>query len=381
MQKLAHFVPEITEIANHVGLDPFPMQYTICSPTCINAICAYGLPTRYAHWSFGKAFHFFQHQEQMGRSQTFEIVMNTNPCHVFLSTTNTPIQNKIIIAHVLAHSDFFKNNVHFSQTYRKMINRSGTFRKHIQHYQQTVGKLEVERILDAIHTLRRQPNILQFIVSHHSQLEHWIIHLLEILIDETSYFIPQMQTKIGNEGWATYWHKHILHQLTLTEQETIDFAIFHANVIKTSPTMNPYQLGLAIYENIAKNGGKDALFLARSTYSDYSLLQNECTPALLSDSLLTCTQTNASTIREALVDQTINQGYPIVYPSKKEDHTLLLVHAYENKEIDLIELEKTLPHVYVLWGHPIQFETTVEGRHATYRFDGKHITKQFHVKK
>ena len=67
------------------------------------------------------------------------------------------------------------------------------------------------------------------------------------------YFWPQLETKIMNEGWASYWHQRILREMDLTSDETIEFATLNADVVQPSKTsINPYYLGLKIFEDIER---------------------------------------------------------------------------------------------------------------------------------
>lgn len=83
------------------------MRYEICPADIIYTFGAYGMPTRFSHWSFGKQFHKMKLQYDLGLSQIYELVINSDPCYAFLLDTNSLTQNKLIIAHVLAHCDFF----------------------------------------------------------------------------------------------------------------------------------------------------------------------------------------------------------------------------------------------------------------------------------
>ena len=69
--------------------------------------------------------------------------------------------------------------------------------------------------------------------------------------EEMLYFWPQLETKIMNEGWASYWHQRIIRELDLTSSEAIEFAKLNAGVVQPSKTgINPYYLGLKIFEDI-----------------------------------------------------------------------------------------------------------------------------------
>jgi stage V sporulation protein R len=123
LKALERAIEEITEIAVGFGLDFYPMRYEICPADIIYTFGAYGMPTRFSHWSFGKAFHRMKLQYDLGLSKIYELVINSNPCYAFLLKGNSLTQNKLIVAHVLAHCDFFKNNVRFSNTSRDMVEK------------------------------------------------------------------------------------------------------------------------------------------------------------------------------------------------------------------------------------------------------------------
>lgn len=108
IRDLEYAIAEIMEIANGFGLDYYPMRYEICPSDIIYTFGAYGMPTRFSHWSFGKTFHKMKMQYDFGLSKIYELVINSNPCYAFLLDGNSLIQNKLIVAHVLAHCDFQK---------------------------------------------------------------------------------------------------------------------------------------------------------------------------------------------------------------------------------------------------------------------------------
>ena len=72
------------------------------------------------------------------------------PCYAFLLDSNSLIQNKLIVAHVLAHCDFFKNNIRFQNTKRDMVESMAATAERIRQYEIEYGKREVETFLDAV---------------------------------------------------------------------------------------------------------------------------------------------------------------------------------------------------------------------------------------
>ena len=126
------------------------MRYEICPADIIYTFGAYGMPTRFSHWSFGKQFHKMKLHYDFGFSKIYELVINSDPCYAFLLDSNSLIQNKLIVAHVLAHCDFFKNNVRFQNTKRDMVESMAATAERIRQYEIQYGKKEVETFFDAV---------------------------------------------------------------------------------------------------------------------------------------------------------------------------------------------------------------------------------------
>ncbi len=150
MSELERAVGEITEIAKGFGLDFYPMRYEICPPEVICTFGAYGMPTRFSHWSFGKTFHKMKLEYDLNLSRIYQLVINSNPCYAFLLKGNSLIQNKLIVAHVLAHCDFFKNNARFANTSRDMVESMAASAERIRQYELQYGKDRVESFLDDV---------------------------------------------------------------------------------------------------------------------------------------------------------------------------------------------------------------------------------------
>jgi stage V sporulation protein R len=99
-----------------------------------------------------------------------------------------------------------------------------------------------------------EKDLLLFIQEYSTELEEWQRDILTMMREEMLYFWPQIETKIMNEGWATFWHQRILREMDLTTDEAIEFSLLNANVVQPSKTsINPYYLGLKIYEDIEED--------------------------------------------------------------------------------------------------------------------------------
>ena len=163
---LAAFPPEllaakkqIREQARSYGLDFFNVIYEMCDYEQMNQLAAYGgFPQRYPHWRWGMEYERLRKQHFYGLGRIYEMVINNDPCYAYLQESNALVDQKLVIAHVYGHSDFFKNNYWFSRTNRKMMdemaNHSTRFRKHIEkHGYDTVEKfadvcLSLEHLID-----------------------------------------------------------------------------------------------------------------------------------------------------------------------------------------------------------------------------------------
>ena len=150
---------DIESHAKHFGLDFFPILYEVLDYKTMNEVAAYGgFPTRYPHWRFGMDYEQLSKSYEWGLSKIYEMVINTNPAYAYLLEGNSLTDQKIVMAHVCAHVDFFKNNYFFSKTNRKMIdgmaNHSSRCRRHMaRHGQDTVEDfidtcLSLENLID-----------------------------------------------------------------------------------------------------------------------------------------------------------------------------------------------------------------------------------------
>ncbi|QAA24071.1 SpoVR family protein [Sporolactobacillus terrae] len=462
-KELERSIEEITEVAEGFGLDFYPMRYEICPAEIIYTFGAYGMPTRFSHWSFGKQFYKMKLQYDLGLSKIYELVINSDPCYAFLLNTNSLIQNKMIAAHVLAHCDFFKNNVRFSNTRRDMVESMSATAERIHNYEEQYGSKKVEKFLDAVLAIqehvdpriirkgdwldskpgkpvkkKRKPisqyqdlidmdktdegdgqneeetkfpnrpekDLLFFIEEYSRVLEDWQRDILTMLREEMLYFWPQLETKIMNEGWASYWHQRILRELDLTSDEAVEFAKLNAQVVQPSQqSLNPYYLGLKIFEDIeerynhpsqemlsfgVKEGtGREKIFEVRELESDQSFIRNYLTKQLVQREDLfmfekkgdqyTITDKDWKNVRDQLVSMRINGGFPYIVVENGDYHhsgELLLKHRYEGTELDLRDLEGVLNYLFQLWGRPVHLETVIEDHPTLFSSEGKEMKRK-----
>jgi stage V sporulation protein R len=454
---LERAIDEITEIATGFGLDFYPMRYEICPADIIYTFGAYGMPTRFGHWSFGKTFHKMKSQYDFGLSKIYELVINSNPCYAFLLDGNSLIQNKLIVAHVLAHCDFFKNNMRFSMSNRDMVESMSATAERIAGYSVTYGTDAVESFIDSVLAIQEHidPSLIQprklgkthlleakmkerkdappggskpsnpydelwnldktdaepeeapsgnrafppepekdivwFIQQYSTVLEDWQRDIMTMLHDEMLYFWPQMETKIMNEGWASYWHQRIVRELDLTVEETVEYAKLNSSVVQPSrQSLNPYYLGLKIFEDIERRWDREKIFEVRELESDTSFIRSYLSKELVNDLDLyvfekkgpewKITDKAWENVRDQLVLARVNGGSPYLVIQDadfEKNGELFITHQYESIELDLKYLERTLPHIYSLWGRTVHLQTVVEEKKARFSYDGKKVQRKF----
>jgi stage V sporulation protein R len=441
-------VAELEALARDQGLNFFPVSFEVVPQDIMTEVAAYGLPTRARHWSYGKVY---QHQHlygTMGLSKIYEIVLNSDPGLAFLLDTNPEIANLLVAAHVFGHVDFFKNNLCFADTNRRMVNDAVAHALRIDGYIERYGLETVEHLMDIGFALdrhidphkglERQPypprrvvakerlaqpyddltdkpsrsityavegdrlpphpehDLLWFLITY-APLEAWQRDVLQIIREESHYFYPQFNTKIINEGWASYWHAELFHLYDgVMPDEMIEFARLHAGVVNPGArfSVNPYYLGYTILVDIEKRWndmhaagetaltGRDKLFEVRHTEDDLSFLRNYLTPELVQRLSLFSYGTNCThppgqqclqcqnivitsrerdMVVESLLAPRYNYGVPRIVIQEVVNNTLCLEHLDRaSTYLDRQYATNTLTFMVELWKHPVHLLTSDE---------------------
>lgn len=145
---------EIEGYAVDYGLDFFPQIFEICDYDTINILAAQGgFPTRYPHWKFGMDYDQLSKGYAYGLQKIYEMVINTNPCYAYLLRANNWVDQKIVMAHVYGHNDFFKNNLWFFNTNRRMMDVMANHGTKIRRYMERYGQDQVETFIDKVLSL------------------------------------------------------------------------------------------------------------------------------------------------------------------------------------------------------------------------------------
>jgi len=390
----------------------------------------------------------------MGLSKIYEIVLNSDPGLAFLLDSNPDIANLLVAAHVFGHVDFFKNNLCFADTNRRMVNDAVAHALRIDAHIERYGLEVVEHFMDIgfaldRHTdahkgLLRQPypprrivekehvvlpyddlldrptrsityavegerlpphpehDLLWFLITY-APLEAWQRDVLQIIREESYYFYPQFNTKIMNEGWASYWHAELFHLYDgVSPDDMIEFARLHAGVVNPGGrySINPYYLGYTMLVDIEKRWdqmhaagetaltGREKIFEVRRTEDDLSFLRNYLTPDLVQRLNLftygsncnhppgkSCPQCQTVVITarerdavvEALLAPRYNYGVPRIVIQEVVNDTLCLEHLDRATTfLDRQYANNTLMYIAEIWKHPVHLLTNDEdGRETT----------------
>jgi stage V sporulation protein R len=477
---------EIEGHARVYGLDFYNTIFEVLDYDELSEIAALGgFPTRYPHWRFGMEYEQLSKGYRYGLQKIYEMVINNDPCYAYLLRCNQRVDQKLVMAHVYGHNDFFKNNICFSRTNRKMMDEMANHGNRIRSHMERQGEETVENFIDSclslenlidIHSpfikrrdesnrydfaideepddskeitrlqahknymdgyinppeflkeqarrreVERQKarqfpehperDVLLFLLEH-APLNPWQRDVLSVIREEAYYFAPQGQTKIMNEGWASFWHSTIMTTKMLDHSELVDYADHHSGTMATQPgRLNPYKLGIELLRDIEDRWnkgqfgpeyddcddfekrrtwdkqlglGRQKIFEVRKIHSDVTFIDTFLTPDFCRRHNMFSFKYNEQhetyeiesrefkKIKERLLFGLTNFGQPIIsvkdgnYRNRGE---LYLQQDHFGVDLKLDHAQDTLRHLHRLWTRPVHLETSVDGRTTLLSFDG-----------
>ncbi|MGB1560512.1 MAG: SpoVR family protein [Sinimarinibacterium flocculans] len=403
----------------------------------------------------------------------YEIVINSNPCIAYLMEENTMPMQALVIAHACyGHNSFFKGNYLFRQwtDAEAIIDYMVFAKKYVMQCEERYGEQAVEEVLDSCHALMQhgvdryhhpaplsvedeqkrqierekhawrqydeiwrtlpdaaqgrerrarrseriypaepQENLLYFVEKHSPRLEPWQSEIVRIVRKMAQYFYPQGQTKVMNEGWATFWHYTILNRLfdkgLVDTGFMLEFISAHTNVVSQRGYdqrgyggINPYALGFAMFSDlkriceaptaedrswfpdIAGSDWRSVLDFAMRNYKDESFIGQYLSPRLMREFRLFAVADRQS--EDAyLVDAIHNDdGYrrvrrlmaaqynrdnqipdiQVLRYDRRGDRSLTLRHRrHRGRPLD-DDAEQVLRHLHRLWGFAVRLVTVDE---------------------
>lgn len=485
---------QMEQHARSYGLDFFPTIFELVDCDQLNAVAAYGgFPTRYPHWRWGMEYEQLNKSYHYGLSKIYELVINNNPCYAYLMTSNEITDQKMVMAHVYGHCDFFKNNLWFAHTNRKMMDQTANHGNRIRRYMDRYGVETVETFIDAclsiedlidVHStaIKRvedrpppvkvdlagedeedevvpgrfeakkymdafvnprerlaaeardraakrehvetrfpaepQRDVMLFVLEN-APLKSWQADVLSIIRDEAYYFAPQAQTKIMNEGWASYWHSTIMTRHGIAPSDLICYCDHHSGTMASGQgRLNPYKIGIELFRDIEERWnkgrfgkqweecdsyeakrrwdtglgkGREKIFEVRKIYNDLTFIDTFLTLDFCREHRLFSFGYNPGTeyyeiesrefpkIKERLLFNLTNRGQPIItvvdgnYKNRGE---LYLLHEHHGIDLQLGYSRDTLTNLCRLWGRPVHIETMLENDRVVLSYDGTQHAQQ-----
>jgi len=467
-----HAIHDIAANEFHLDTYPNQIE-VIASEQMLDAYASAGLPIGYPHWSYGKEFIRNEQAYRTGaRGLAYEIVINSDPCIAYLMEENTMAMQALVIAHACyGHNSFFKGNYLFRQwtSADAIIDYMVFARNYVMHCEETYGAERVEEVLDSCHALMShgvdryrhptplsvaeerdrqrdreeyawrqydeiwrtlparagagaaqksgagrfppepQENLLYFVEKYAPKLEPWQRELVRIVRKTAQYFYPQSQTKVMNEGWATFWHYTLLQRMFDKSQVDAGFMLealaSHTNVTmqrgfdqRGYGGLNPYALGFAMmcdirriceaptaedrewFPEIAGGDWMKVLDFAMRNYKDESFIGQFLSPKLMREFHLFAVADHEGEddlvvdaihnehgfrrLRRLLASQyNRDQLLPDIQVTQYEragDRSLTLRHQRSRKRPLAEEANEVLRHLARLWGFTVRLETSDE---------------------
>ncbi|NDC37802.1 MAG: SpoVR family protein [Proteobacteria bacterium] len=473
LDELLEWDKKIRELVIRYGLKTYIQEFEICDHNEMIGYMAFsGMPARYSHWSFGKAYERSKTLYDYGVSGLpYEMVINSDPCVAYLMRDNTLLLQILTIAHVYGHNDFFKNNFTFRSgidaKYSLEMVKNHANRVNSYMEDPSIGLENVEDAIDHAHALNFQcrrnlatpkltqeqlrvrrwesaqttedpwatihpkkeytppemnkiplepeEDILSFIAEYNPYLPEWKRDILRLVEKESKYFVPQMETKIMNEGWASYWHYKLMNELAVDQGLHLEFIVRHNQVLRPTPGgLNPYHLGFVLWNDIERRWnsgetgrewsndtpkvdistldendtpGRQKIFEVRESDRDASFLRRFLTVDIMRELELfqhekrgkervitkISDDDNWQQVKDTLV---ANVGMGSIPMIKVEDadfgrnRTLYLKHYHDGRDLQLEYAEHTLKHVKALWEREVVLETIVNGKKSLLKLSG-----------
>ncbi|MBI4124309.1 MAG: SpoVR family protein, partial [Deltaproteobacteria bacterium] len=259
-----------------------------------------------------------------------------------------------------------------------------------------------------------EKDVMGFLLRH-APLEDWEAGLLSIVREEAYYFAPQGQTKILNEGFASFFHSRIMTERALKDNEFIDYADHHASTVALQHPgqLNPYKIGIELLRDIEERWnkgqfgkeydecrdmtvkrkwdrklglGREKIFEVRKLYNDVMFIDEFLTPEFCARHRMFVYAFNISAdqyeivtrefekIKKQLLFQLTNMGNPlidVIDANYRHRGELLLKHTHEGVDLKIDWAKEALKALCRIWKKPVHVDTVVDGVPKILSFDGQ----------
>ncbi len=369
-------ISRIEGLARDRGLAFDPVIFRMTDSDEIAEVASMGLPNRFIHWYWGGTYKELVTQQSKEVFTILELVLNTAPSHAFLRSTNTYLQNVLVIAHVFGHADFFANNHWYRKSNKNMLNATEQHARLIRSYEAQYGQERIEKLLDALLTVATSVNTFErsqperrkrliYYLEERAPLEEFERVLLQAIREEAEYFDLIQRTHLINEGWATFIEAELLTRL-LTAREWASLSVQLCN----RPA--PYTIGYTLFKHLRDQEGFARALEVRRFYEDVSLIDVALTEDLVRrldifvyDPKEKQKSYDLQKVKDMLITQKLYKGEPRVeVDPASQGRDLLLAHMDEDRKIESKRIGLFLKSVYALWRNPVKLRAN--GKVYTY---------------
>jgi spore cortex formation protein SpoVR/YcgB (stage V sporulation) len=332
-------IRELEGLARDRGLVFDPVVFQITDSDEIAQVASMGLPNRFIHWYWGGTYKELVLQQTKEVFSILELVLNTAPSHAFLRSTNSYLQNVLVIAHVFGHADFFANNHWYRKSNKNMLNIAEQHARLIRACEARYGRERVEKLLDNLLTVATSVNAFErnpqeqrkrlvYYLEERAPLEEFERGLLEAIREEAEYFDLIQRTHIINEGWATFVEAELLNRL-LSVKEWASISTQLCN----RPA--PYTIGYTLFAHLRDQEGFARALQVRQYYDDISLVDLAMTEELVRrldifvyDAKEKRKSYDLQKVKDMLIQQKLHKGEPhIEVDPASQGRDLLLTHG------------------------------------------------------
>ncbi|MEO1040892.1 MAG: SpoVR family protein [Pseudomonadota bacterium] len=250
-----------------------------------------------------------------------------------------------------------------------------------------------------------EENVLYFVEKASPSLKPWQRELIRIVRNVSQYFYPQKQTKVMNEGCATFTHHYIMNELhargQISDGAILEFLHSHSSVVfqpefddRRYSGMNPYALGFAMMEDIVRivtvptdedrdwfpamaghGDWRAELKEAWANFRDESFIQQYLSPKVIRDFGLFALgddgrkpyyrveaihdEMGYRNVRDSLAAMydlgTHEPNLQVTGADLEGDRTLKVRHTvYKDRVLEAKTKEQVLTHLKYLWGYDVE---------------------------
>ncbi len=375
-------IQELQTLAHDRGLGFEPVVFQMTDSDEIAEVASMGLPNRFIHWYWGGTYKELVTQQNKEVFSILELVLNTAPSHAYLRSTNSYLQNVLVIAHVFGHADFFANNHWYQKSNKNMLNEAERHARLIRTYEEQYGHDRVEKLLDALLTVAASVNAFErspverrkrliYYLEERAPLEDFERTLLEVIRDEAEYFDLIQRTHIINEGWATFVEAELLTRL-LSARDWASISVQLCN----RPA--PYTIGYTLFKHMRDHEGFDRALEVRRFYEDVSLIDLALTDELVRsldifvyDPKEKQKSYDLQKVKDMLITQKLYKGEPRVeVDPASQGRDLLLTHMDEDRKLEPKRVGLFMKAIYALWRNPVK----LRGNGKVYTYDRRGLS-------